>query len=124
MLAGDENHCSVYGDFFTDNNLEIIKYNELKPIDDSKHQIDIAVVFCKKDILTTEVESIKNDRVKLLGFISNNEEISKINITGGNLIELPEKNGSYQEAKEIFAKIYLMKERKDLGIIGAEVKKY
>jgi len=28
-----------------------------------------------------------------------------INITGGNLIELPEENMSYQEAKDIFAQI-------------------
>ncbi len=58
-----------------------------------------------KDILVKEVENLNRDRVKLLGFISNNEEISKINITGGNLIDLPEENSSYQEAKEIFAKI-------------------
>jgi len=58
-----------------------------------------------KDILVKEVENLNRDRVKLLGFISNNEEISKINITGGNLIDLPRENLSYQEAKEIFAKI-------------------
>jgi len=58
-----------------------------------------------KDILVKEIENLNRDRVKLLGFISNNEEISKINITGGNLIDLSEENSSYQEAKEIFAKI-------------------
>jgi CO dehydrogenase maturation factor len=58
-----------------------------------------------KDILVKEVENLNRDRVKLLGFISNNEEISKINITGGNLIDLPRENRSYQEAKDIFAKI-------------------
>jgi len=58
-----------------------------------------------KDILVEEVENLNRDRVKLLGFISNNEDISKINITGGNLIDLPRENRSYQEAKEIFAKI-------------------
>ncbi len=57
------------------------------------------------DILVKEVENLNRNRVKLLGFISNNEEISKINITGGNLIDLPRENLSYQEAKEIFAKI-------------------
>jgi len=41
----------------------------------------------------------------LLGFISDNEEISKINITGGNLIDLPEENYYYQEVKEIFVNI-------------------
>ena len=58
-----------------------------------------------KDILVKEVENLNRDRVKLLGFISDNEDISKINITGGNLIDLPRENRSYQEAKEIFAKI-------------------
>ena len=58
-----------------------------------------------KNILVEEVEDLNDDRVKLLVFISDNEENSKINITGGNLIELPEENSSYQEAKEIFAKI-------------------
>ena len=58
-----------------------------------------------KNILAEEVENLNDDRVKLLGFISNNEEISKINITGGNLIDLPEENSSYQEAKELFTHI-------------------
>jgi len=58
-----------------------------------------------KDILVKEVENLNRDRVKLLGFISNNEDISKINIIGGNLIDLPRENRSYQEAKEIFGKI-------------------
>ncbi len=58
-----------------------------------------------KNILAEEVENLNDDRVKLLGFISNDEEISKINITGGNLIDLSEENSSYQEAKKIFANI-------------------
>lgn len=58
-----------------------------------------------KNILAGEVENLNNDRVKLLGFISDNEEISKINITGGNLIDLPEENYYYQEVKEIFVNI-------------------
>jgi CO dehydrogenase maturation factor len=58
-----------------------------------------------KNILVEEVENLNDDRVKLLGFISNDEEISKINITGGNLIDLPEDNSSYEEAKDLFAKI-------------------
>lgn len=56
-------------------------------------------------ILEKEVENIKISNLKLLGFISNNDEISMINLTGGNLLELPPDNSSYQEAKEIFAKI-------------------
>jgi hypothetical protein len=43
--------------------------------------------------------------VKILGFISNNEEIARINLTGGNLLDLPEDNHSYKEAREIFAQI-------------------
>ena len=58
-----------------------------------------------KNILVEEVKNLNDDRVKLLGFISNDEEISKINITGGNLIDLPEDNSSYEEAKDLFAKI-------------------
>jgi len=58
-----------------------------------------------ENILEKEVEDLKNERVQLLGFISNNEEISKINIMGGNLIDLLKENEFYQEAKEIFARI-------------------
>jgi CO dehydrogenase maturation factor len=58
-----------------------------------------------KEILVREVENLKDERVKLLGFISNNNEISEINLTGGNLIDLPKENSSYQEAEEIFTKI-------------------
>ena len=57
------------------------------------------------DILRKEVEKLKEENVQLLGFISNNEEISSINLTGGNLLDLPQNNPSYQEAKEIFIKI-------------------
>ena len=56
-------------------------------------------------ILEEELTSIKKDNIKLLGFISNNEEIAKINLTGGNLLQLSETNLSYLEAKKIFAKI-------------------
>ncbi len=58
-----------------------------------------------REILKKEVESLNKDNVKLLGFISNNDEIGEINLTGGNLLKLPENNQSYQEAKQIFAKI-------------------
>ena len=69
------------------------------------HIKNIARKIFIKNILSEEVKNINNDRVKLLGFISNNEEISKINIIGGNLIDLAKDNESYQEAKELFAKI-------------------
>lgn len=58
-----------------------------------------------QDILIKEVENIKEENVQLLGFISNNDEISGINLTGGNLLDLSEVNPSYEEAKRIFAKI-------------------
>jgi CO dehydrogenase maturation factor len=58
-----------------------------------------------RDILKNEIEKLNQQNVKLLGFISNNDDISEINLTGGNLLDLPQDNSSYQETKEIFAKI-------------------
>jgi CO dehydrogenase maturation factor len=58
-----------------------------------------------RDILLDELKKVNKVNVTLLGFISNNDEIAKINLMGGNLLGLSEKNSSYQEAKEIFAKI-------------------
>lgn len=58
-----------------------------------------------REILKKEVENLNKDNVKLLGFISNNDEIGEVNLTGGNLLKLSENNQSYQEAKQIFAKI-------------------
>lgn len=58
-----------------------------------------------RDILLDELKKVNKENVTLLGFISNNDEIAKINLMGGNLLELSEKNSSYVEAKEIFAKI-------------------
>ncbi|MFX1420658.1 MAG: ATP-binding protein, partial [Promethearchaeota archaeon] len=58
-----------------------------------------------REILKREIENINQPNVQLLGFISNNEQISEINLTGGNLLDLPKDNSSYLEAKEIFAKI-------------------
>ena len=57
-------------------------------------------------ILEKEVENLKEKNIQLLGFISNDEEISSINLTGENLLDLPQDNPSYQEAKEIFTKIF------------------
>ncbi|MFW9972027.1 MAG: AAA family ATPase [Candidatus Odinarchaeota archaeon] len=57
-----------------------------------------------REILNKEIENVNQPNVKLLGFISNNEEISKINLIGGNLLDLPQDNFSYIEAKKIFAK--------------------
>jgi CO dehydrogenase maturation factor len=58
-----------------------------------------------KEILEKEVAYLNEDNVRLLGFISNSEEISTINLTGGNLIDLSIENSSYQEVRELFSKI-------------------
>jgi CO dehydrogenase maturation factor len=57
------------------------------------------------DILKEEVENFDEKNVHLLGFIPNDDEISKVNLTGGNLIDLPNDNPTYQVVKEIFGKI-------------------
>jgi len=58
-----------------------------------------------KDILEKEVEKLKDENVHLLGFISNDDEISRVNLTGGNLLDALGDNPAYQQAKDIFAKI-------------------
>jgi len=58
-----------------------------------------------REILENQIKILNEKNVHLLGFISNDDEISKINLIGGNLLDLPQNNSSYQEAKEIFAKI-------------------
>ena len=58
-----------------------------------------------RDILEKEVGNIKEEYVKLLGFISNDDEISKMNIVGENLLQLPNESEAYQTGKELFAKI-------------------
>ncbi|MFX1301779.1 MAG: AAA family ATPase [Promethearchaeota archaeon] len=58
-----------------------------------------------RDILEKEVTSIKDDHVKLLGFIDNSDEISKMNLVGENLLNLPIESKAYKTGKELFAKI-------------------
>jgi len=58
-----------------------------------------------KDILKNTVEQITNINVKLLGFIPNDDKISEINMTEGNLLELSNDNKAYNDAKEIFNQI-------------------
>ena len=58
-----------------------------------------------KDILEKEVSSIEDRNVKLLGFISNSDDISKMNIIGENLLNLPEESEAYKIAKDLFATI-------------------
>lgn len=58
-----------------------------------------------KEILEKEVASIDDRNVKLLGFISNSDDISKMNIIGENLLDLPEESEAYKTAKDLFASI-------------------
>ncbi len=58
-----------------------------------------------RDILEKEVAGIGKDHVKLLGFISNDDEISKMNIIGENLLQLPPESIAYKMAKDLFASI-------------------
>jgi len=58
-----------------------------------------------RDILEKEVANIKEEYVKLLGFIANSDEISKMNLVGENLLNLPNESEVYKIGKELFAKI-------------------
>ena len=58
-----------------------------------------------KEILEKEVASVNERNVKLLGFIANSDEISKMNIIGENLLNLPNESEAYKIAKGLFASI-------------------
>ena len=58
-----------------------------------------------RKILEKEVADIGKEYVKLLGFISNDEEISKMNMIGENLLQLPTESKAYKTAKDLFASI-------------------
>ncbi len=58
-----------------------------------------------KEILVKEVASINEHNVKLLGFISNSEEISRVNLVGDNLLLLSNETNAYKDAQDLFAKI-------------------
>ena len=58
-----------------------------------------------QEILEKEIIETNRENVKLLGFISSNDEIAKINLTGGNLLEISSQNTSFLQAKKIFSKI-------------------
>ena len=58
-----------------------------------------------REILEEEVASIDEQNVKLLGFVSNSEEISKMNLIGENLLLLPEDSKAYRTVKDLFASI-------------------
>jgi len=58
-----------------------------------------------KNLLEERVEKINDKKVKFLGILPYSEEISKINLTGENLLDLSIDNNLYQSAKNLFAKI-------------------
>lgn len=58
-----------------------------------------------KNLLTERVEKIKDDRVKFLGLLPNDEEISRMNLLAENLLEIASENKFYKKAKDLFATI-------------------
>ena len=58
-----------------------------------------------REILEREVGSIKEEYVKLLGFIPNSDEISRMNIVGENLLKLSSESIAYKIVKDLFASI-------------------
>jgi CO dehydrogenase maturation factor len=58
-----------------------------------------------REILENEVANIKVEHVKFLGFISNDDEISKMNIIGENLLQIPAESIAYKTAKDLFASV-------------------
>lgn len=58
-----------------------------------------------QEILIEQVEELKERNLHLLGFISNDDEISEFNLMGKNLLELSSDNPAYLQAKEIYTKL-------------------
>jgi CO dehydrogenase maturation factor len=58
-----------------------------------------------KEILENEVATINEKNVKFLGILPNDEEISKINLVGENLLVLSDQSKTYKSAQQLFAKI-------------------
>ena len=58
-----------------------------------------------RELLEKEVTSLNEKNVKLLGFVSNSDEISKMNLIGENLLQLPEDSEAYRTVKDLFASI-------------------
>jgi CO dehydrogenase maturation factor len=58
-----------------------------------------------KEILENEVKTLNETNVKLLGILPNDEEISKINLVGDNLLELSNQSKTFQSAQQLFAQI-------------------
>ena len=58
-----------------------------------------------KNLLIEKVESIKDDRIKFLGLLPDDGEISKMNLLAKNLLDVSPENKFYKSAKDLFAKI-------------------
>ena len=58
-----------------------------------------------EDIILKRIENIDDDRLKFLGILPYDEEISTLNLTGDNLLNLSSENPFYKSAKTLFASI-------------------
>ncbi len=58
-----------------------------------------------EDLISKRIEDIDDDRLKFLGILPYDEEISTLNLTGDNLLKLSSENPFYKSAKTLFASI-------------------
>ncbi len=58
-----------------------------------------------KNLLMERVENIKEKNVRFLGLLPSDDEISKMNLVGENLLQLPNESKAYKTAKELFTTI-------------------
>jgi len=56
-------------------------------------------------LLEDRVKNISDKKVRFLGSLPYNEEVSKINLTGENLLDLAKENVLYNSAKNLFAEV-------------------
>jgi len=58
-----------------------------------------------ENLISKRIENIDDDRLKFLGILPYDEEISTLNLTGDNLLMLSSENPFYKSAKTLFASI-------------------
>jgi len=58
-----------------------------------------------EELISKRIENIDDDRLKFLGILPYDEEISTLNLTGDNLLKLSNDNALYKSAKTLFASI-------------------
>ncbi len=56
----------------------------------------------KQDLIIQKLKTLNETKIQLLGFIPEDIEIMKYNLTGKNLLNLPDDNAAYKEIKELF----------------------